>query len=173
MDQKLSLKFLDQCGFLLMMTLCYTWFKRGSGKQFKIPTRWGSQGKINLIGTYCLHGDQEQLEYRELNGTCKQDQVIAYLDTLALKCDPKKLTVVVLDNATFHKGMALKACRAGWEARGLFLRYLPAYCPFLNVIEGVWRRVKGFLMPRRCYNLVVELREALLVALKALGGVEL
>lgn len=156
-----------------MITLCYTWFKRGSGKQFKIPTRWGSQGKINLIGTYSLHGDQAQLEYRELNGTCKQDQVIAYLDTLALKCNPKKLMVVVLDNASFHKGKELKACQAGWEARGLFLRYLPGYSPFLNVIEGVWRRVKGFLMPRRCYNSVVELREALLVALRALGGVEL
>jgi putative transposase len=31
--------------------------------------------------------------------------------------------------------------------------------------------VKGFLMPRRCYNSVVELRAALLMALKALGAV--
>ena len=173
MDKKLTLKFLDQCGFSLMMTLCQTWFKRGSGKQFEIPTRWGSQGRINLIGTYSLYGSQEQLEYRELDGNCTQDQVIAYLDRLALTCNAKKLTVVVLDNATFHKGVALKACKAGWEARGLFLRYLPAYCPFLNTIEGVWRKIKGFLMPRRCYNSVVELREALVVALKALGGLEL
>jgi putative transposase len=104
----------------------------------------GESRKINLIGRYSLHGDQEQLEDRELNGTCKQAQVIAYLETLALKCDPKKRMVVVLDNASFHKGKALKACTAGWEARGLFLGYLPGYCPFLNVIEGVWQRVKGF-----------------------------
>jgi len=74
-------------------------------------------------------------------------------------------------HAAFHKGVALKARQADWEARGLLLRYLPAYCPCLNLIEGVWRRVKGFLMPRRCYDSVVELRAALLVALKALGAV--
>jgi putative transposase len=76
-----------------------------------------------------------------------------------------------MDNAAFHKGVALKARQDDWQARGLLLRYLPAYCPCLNVIEGVWRRMKGFLMPRRCYDLVAELRAALLVALKALGAV--
>ncbi|MFX7291328.1 IS630 family transposase, partial [Acinetobacter baumannii] len=40
-------------------------------------------------------------------------------------------------------------------------------------MEGVWRRVKGFLMPRRHYGGVEELREAVVQALKALGGVEL
>jgi putative transposase len=40
------------------------------------------------------------------------------------------------------------------------------------VIEGVWRVVKGFLMPRRCYNSMDELRAAVLVAFKALQAVE-
>ena len=43
----------------------------------------------------------------------------------------------------------------------------------VNPMEGVWRRVKGFLMPRRHYGGVEELREAVVQALKALGGVEL
>jgi putative transposase len=171
LDQTLTLKFLDQCGFCLMMTLCYTWFKRGTGLAFEVPTRWGSQGRINLIGTLSFFGEQETLEIRELNGSCTGEQVIAYLETLATSCDPSKPTTVVMDNAAFHKGVALKARQADWEAGGLLLRYLPAYCPCLNLIEGVWRRVKGFLMPRRCYNSVVELRAALLVALKALGAV--
>ena len=51
--------------------------------------------------------------------------------------------------------------------------YLPRYSPHLNPMEGVWRRVKGFLMPRRHYGGVEELREAVVQALKALGGVEL
>jgi putative transposase len=165
-----TLKFLDQSGFCLMMTLCYTWFKRGSGLAFEVPTRWGSAGRINLIGTLSFHGEDETLEIRELSGYCTGQQVIAYLETLALSCDARRPTTVVMGNAAFHKGVALKECRADWEARGL-LRYLPAYCPCLNVIEGVWRRVKGFLMPRRCYDSVAELRAGLLVALKALGAV--
>ena len=45
--------------------------------------------------------------------------------------------VVVLDNAPFHKAGAIQEARAGWEAKGLELYYLPAYCPHLNLIEGV------------------------------------
>ena len=154
-----------------MLTLCYTWFARGTGKQFEIPTRWGSQGRINLIGTLSFFGDQETLEVRELKGSCNQDQVIAYLETLAGTASIALPVTVVLDNATFHKGAAIRALQPVWEARGLVLKYLPAYCPSLNLIEVVWRRVKGFLMPRRCYDSVVELREALLAALRALGVV--
>ncbi|WP_371827158.1 transposase [Deinococcus sp. QL22] len=56
----------------------------------------------------------------------------------------------------------------GWEKQGLYLRYLPPYAPFLNLIEEVWRKLKGLLMPRRCYNSVAELRAALLSGLKIL-----
>lgn len=77
------MKYLDQSGFLLMLSLCYTWFRHGSGKQFEIPTRWGSKGRLNLIGTLSLFGEREQLEVRELDRSCNQAQVIAYLETLA------------------------------------------------------------------------------------------
>jgi hypothetical protein len=46
-------------------------------------------------------------------------------------------------------------------------------CPHLNLIEAVWRRLKGFLMPRRFYDSVAELREAVLRALHLLGAVEI
>lgn len=62
-----------------------------------------------------------------------------------------------------------------WERRGLTLYRLPAYCPHLNLIEGVWRRLKGFLMPRRFYDCVGELKRAVLHALRPLrllGAVE-
>jgi transposase len=94
---------------------------------------------------------------------------MSYLDTLAERCNPNRLTVVVLDNAPFHKGKLLTERRVAWEARGLYLRYLPAYCPQLNLIEGVWRKLKGFLMPRRCYDTLRQLRAALELGLKALN----
>ena len=48
-----------------------------------------------------------------------------------------------------------------------------AYCPHLNLIEAVWRRLKGFLMPRLFYDSVAELREAVLRAQHLLGAVEI
>lgn len=152
-----------------MLGLCDTWFGKGSGKQFKVPTRWPSAGRLNLIGSLSFFGAAAQLEVRELTGSCTQDQVINYLDTLAQGCDPSRLTVVVLDNAPFHKGKLLTEQRAIWEAQGLYLRYLPPYCPHLNPIEGVWRKLKGFLTPRRCYNSLDQLNAALKLGLKALN----
>ena len=49
---------------------------------------------------------------------------------------------------------------------------VPAYCPHLNLIEGVWKRLKGFLMPRRFYDSVAELKVAVVHALGLLEAVE-
>ena len=51
-----------------MLSVCKSWFPRGSGQQFKVRTRflgrtarlatlarWGLQGRINLIGTLTLN----------------------------------------------------------------------------------------------------------------------
>lgn len=49
--------------------------------------------------------------------------------------------VIVLDNAAVYKKM-VKSCRARWEARGLFVGFLPPYCPQLNIVEILWKKVK-------------------------------
>jgi len=164
------LKYLDQTGLGLMLSIGSTWFQGGSGQQFKISTRWGSSGRINLIGSYTISGNATGLEIRELEGNCSGEQVIRFLDTVAQECDPQQLTVVILDNAPFHKGAALREKMVQWQQQGLYLRSLPPYAPFLNVIESVWRHLKGFLMPRRCYGSVAELRAALIVGLNLLGA---
>jgi len=153
-----------------MLSVASSWFRRGAGHQFRIPTRWGSAGRLNLIGTWSLSRDTAGLQVRELSGSCTGEQVVAYLDTLAQSCDPTRLTVVILDNAPFHKGALVRDRRKEWERQGLYLRYLPSYTPFLNHIEMVWKRLKGFLMPRRCYGSLAELRDAMIAALKIIGA---
>ena len=54
----------------------------------------------------------------------------------------KKPTVIVLDNARVHRSQALQARLPYWEARGLFVFYLPVYSPHLNIAEILWRRLK-------------------------------
>ncbi|WP_255639516.1 transposase [Deinococcus betulae] len=152
-----------------MLSIGSTWTTRGSGCQFEIPTRWGPSGRINLMGCFTFDGAKTHLDVRELNGNCTSAQVIAFLDTVARSCDPQRLTVVVLDNAPFHKSAALRKKIPHWAAQGLYLQYLPPYAPMLNHIETVWRRLKGFLMPRRCYDSVAQLRDSLYIALTTLG----
>lgn len=168
------LKYLDQSGISLCLPPAYCWTKKGRANRHEVRTRWGKQGRINLIGTLCLDGEAQLLEYRMLEGTCRTEEVLGYLNSLAGEAERKgRRVVVVLDNAPFHKAGAIQDARAGWEAKGLELYYLPAYCPHLNLIEGVWRRLKGFLMPRRYYDSLAELKQAVLSALRLLGAVEL
>jgi putative transposase len=159
----------------LCLPPAYSWTKKGRANRREVRTRWGKQGRINLIGTLCLDaGEARLLEYRMVEGSCRTGEVLGYLDSLAEEAQRKgRPVVVVLDNAPFHKAGAIQDARAGWEAKGLELYYLPAYCPHLNLIEGVWRRLKGFLMPRRYYDSLAELKQAVLNALRLLGAVEL
>ena len=169
------LKYLDQSGFSLCLPPAYSWTRKGRANQHRVRTRWGKEGRVNLIGTLPFEdGAEQRLEYRVLEGPCRTAEVIAYVDVLAEEAEREgKPVVVVLDNAPFHKAGAVRDARAGWEAKGLKLYYLPSYCPHLNLVEGVWRRLKGFLMPRRFYDSLAELEQAVLSALDLLGAVEL
>lgn len=153
----------------------YAWTRRGRQHQHRVPTRWGKQGRVNLLGTLRLEeAEGRLLEYRLLEGSCRTDEVLGYLGLLAEKAELEgKPVVVVLDNAPFHTAGAVREREPEWEEKGLRLYYLPSYCPHLNPIEGVWRRLKGFLMPRRFYDSVAELRQAVLSALRLLKAVEL
>ncbi len=168
------LKYLDQSGFSLCLPPAYSWTKKGRANRHEVRTRWGKQGRLNLIGTLSSNRGIESLEYRMLEGACRTGEVLSYLDALAEEAEREgRAVVVVLDNAPFHKAGAVRDARSGWEAKGLRLYHLPAYCPHLNPIEGVWRRLKGFLMPRRFYDSLAELKQAVLSALSLLGAVEL
>lgn len=112
-----------------------------------------------------------KLLYRDLEGSCDAKKCEAFLDCLADQADPKGLTVVVLDNARFHKTQNIKVKEPLWQDKGLFLRYLPPYSPQLNPIETLWRVLKGFLLPRRLYASLKELREAVFSVLSSLHAI--
>jgi hypothetical protein len=58
---------------------------------------------------------------------------------------------VVLDNYSVHKGGAVQQALPAWNAAGVYLVYLPAYCPELSGIEPVWQTVKHHEMPQRSF----------------------
>lgn len=165
----MRLLYLDEVGFSLALKAIKTWTPKGSGIQFEIPSRQGSSGRLNLIGA--LDFAPNRLVYRDLQGRCDGGKCAAFLDSLAEQVTPDTLTVVVLDNARFHKAKPIKDKEASWQAKGLYLRYLPPYSPQLNPIEGFWRVLKGFLMPRRCYASLAQLRQAVFSTLDLLGAI--
>ena len=156
-------------GFSLALKPIKTWTPKGSGIQFEIPSRQGSAGRLNLIGA--LDFAANTLFYRTLEGSCDAKKCEAFLDGLADQADPEGLTVVVLDNARFHKAKNIKAKKRIWQEKGVFLRYLPPYSPQLNPIETLWRVLKGFLLPRRLYTSLKDLKQAVFSALALLNAI--
>lgn len=136
----------------------------------RVPTRWGSHGRLNLIGALAWGKAQRTLHVELIEESVKSDQVIAFIDALS-KDAADRLTVIVLDNARFHTSTKVREKRLTWEARGVYLRYLPPYAPHLNPIEGLWKHLKSFLLSRRCYDSVAQLKLALLEALSLLGAI--
>ena len=65
--------------------------------------------------------------------------VIEYLEGFSLKI---KKTVLILDNASLHKSGNMMERIPFWNARGLFITFLPPYSPHLNIAQTVWRKLK-------------------------------
>jgi len=85
-----------------------------------VRSRWGSAGRINLIGTLRLEGEAERLEYALIEGSCRSAEVKGYLDAPAEQAQREgKPCVVVPDNAPFHTAGMIREREARWEARGL------------------------------------------------------
>jgi hypothetical protein len=94
-------------------------------------------------------------------GSVDTQGVIASLSFDALCQTLTRLTWVVLDNAPWHTSQAFKARIPQWEKAGLFLYYLPAYCPELNRIEILWHFIKYRWLPFTAYQSYASLKEAL------------
>jgi transposase len=59
----------------------------------------------------------------------------------------RKLTVLVLDNASWHPSAAFRAPIPVWEEKGLLVFYLPTDSPHLNFAETLWRKTKDEGLP--------------------------
>ena len=74
-------------------------------------------------------------------GSCNRDVVDTYFEKVLLPALPKG-SVIVLDNASFHKSPSTQKLVAD---AGCELLFRPTYSPDLNPIEHLWARLKAAL----------------------------
>ena len=95
--------------------------------------------RLNIFGMTTRDNRYEGFTSR---GSITAEKLSDFLDRMSLQ-PRKRNTVVVLDNASIHRSKLVKELRPIWESRGLFLFYLPPYSPHLNIVETLWRILKG------------------------------
>ena len=130
----LDLCFGDETSFSLTPNIPYGWGP--VGKQQGIKCIKG--GNLNVFGLLDVQNDR--LTSYCTQGRVNSEQMIEWLgDFVGTLTKP---TVVVLDNASWHRSAAFMAKRSEWEKHNLFIYHLPAYCPHLDPIEITWRMIK-------------------------------
>ena len=130
---KLDIYYFDESGFSITSNLPYLWSEINNTATVKTL----SSKRINVLGFLSKKG---KLKSFIADGRVDSDKVIEVFDEFVETLD--KPTVVVLDNASFHKSKKFKANLARWSNKGLNLLYLPPYSPELNIIETFWRFMK-------------------------------
>jgi transposase len=102
--------------------------------------------------------------------TCESidaQKVVDFLEEYSFRITKK--TFVVLDNASVHRNGKIRQMRSVWEKRGLFLFYIPPCSPHLNIVETLWRIMKGKWLRPQDYACPDTLFYATNRALAAIG----
>lgn len=132
-----ELLFFDESGFSPNPPLQSGWTPIGQTRSVE-PLSHGE--RVNVLGA--LRHDGKLIWKTQQRPTVRED-VIGFFDELAAQAHAVP-RIVVLDNASFHKGKPMEKRRRKWMAQGLFLYYLPPYSPELNRIEILWKQAKYF-----------------------------
>jgi transposase len=113
--------------------------------------------RVNALASYDPSGPTPWLHAKAFERTLTSDDLLEYLRSLPPASVPR---VVVLDNAGIHTSRLVKCARHGLAKSGIYLFYLPAYSPELNLIEPVFKQVKHHEIPVRSYTSKAELRQS-------------
>lgn len=151
----IDLFFADESGFSLTPYVPYGW--QPVAEQWGIATK--KEHVENVLGF--LNPLNEQLityatkKKEKINSTF----MISRLNDMAESI--KKETVVVLDNAPWHRSKQFMENISRWQEQGLFIFHLPAYSPHLNLIETLWRKIKYEWLRPKDYNSKTVLKKRL------------
>lgn len=133
--------YIDESGFAHDMPRSHGYSIKGErcyGKQ-----DWGAKGRTNAIGAII---GKTIVAIGLISGTVDSAVFAGWVEQILLPVLTEK-SVIVMDNATFHKGSDMQKLIAN---AGHILLYLPPYSPDLNPIEKKWAQAKQIRKTTNC-----------------------
>ena len=135
-----DLFYMDGAGFSSLPNVQRAWSPLG---QTHVADASLGRKRLNVLGA--LHyGEQPHLYYESVFGSVRAQTVIGFMDRLAARTDPTRLSILVLDNASVHHAIPQEKLDQWLLDHRLILYFLPPYSPELNLIEIVWKQAKYY-----------------------------
>ena len=125
--------YIDETGFAPATHRTHGWSQKGTRVYGEI--HYDKRPRTGLLAGYLNHRLIAPLVF---DGTCNTDLFNQWLDQF-LCPNIKPGSVIVMDNATFHKSRTTQQLIQEVKCQTLFL---PPYSPHLNPIEQVWANIK-------------------------------
>lgn len=110
-----------------------------------------------------------QLHAYSYSGPTSSQAFIQFVDEWIGQHPPQRKTVLVLDNASFHRSADVLTKREAWAKQQVYLQYLPAYGSELTLIEVLWHRLKHEWLTLAHYRTACGLRTAVESILSQVG----
>lgn len=133
--------YLDESGFALDAPRTHGYSPRG--KRCYGQHDWHGKGRLNAIGAILAF---KLITVELWDCTIDSDVFLAWVRNALLPSAPVQ-SIIVMDNATFHKRSDIIHII---EEEGHTIEFLPPYSPDLNPIEKKWAQAKARRRQRRC-----------------------
>ena len=111
---------------------------------------------------------QHQFHSCAFEGSIDTHTLIHCFDLFSQRLE--KPALVVIDQAPIHTSDEFEDQLELWQERNLDVKFLPAYCPELNLIEILWRKIKYEWLPLKAYQNFKIMTEALFEVLRGIGS---
>ena len=134
----IELYFCDESGFNLTPCVPYAWQKKG--QTISLPAAKG--GNYNVLG---MMRRNNTLYAYGFQGSISSQVAMACMDEFAAQRTQgteNPPAYVLIDNAPIHNSQAFRQKEAEWAKQGITIKRIPAYCPELNLIEILWKKIK-------------------------------
>ncbi|MEZ4914226.1 MAG: IS630 family transposase [Chitinophagales bacterium] len=160
--EDIDLVYFDGCGFDMNPSVPYCWSKKG--ETVLLPAlRSKGYTVLGLLNIY-----KNEFYGNIYQGSANAQCVIQTLDDYAHKIQKK--TIIILDNASIHKAKIVQEKMKQWRHKGMYLQFIPAYSPELNLIEILWKMIKHFWLQPKHYCSMDSLHESIINILQNYGN---
>jgi transposase len=156
-----DLWYYDEAGFTLQPVIPYAWQR--VGHRLELAAAHGP--RQNVLGFFNLHNQFHAFAFQ---GPIDSHTVIHCFDLF--RQQQQKPALVVVDNAPIHTSEDFEEELDRWQKADLHVKFLPPYCPELNLIEILWRKIKYEWLPLDAYLNFKTLTASLFAVLKGIGS---